>query len=113
MAKCFREVARVPVCIEKGKKYQVELVENEVVISKETAVPMWINVTKSCYLVFRDSQHCDGRYIAVIHKGYGCDEKLAAVIGKAGIQPQHDFKVEKPAGAYTSFKVYRKNKEAR
>ena len=110
MSKCFKEVARVPVCLEKGRKYQVELVGNEVVISKETTSPMWTDVTKCCHLEFINSQHCDGRYIAVIYKA-GRDEKRAAIIGKAGIQPQHDFKVEKPAGAYTSFKVYMKNKE--
>lgn len=111
MVKSFTEVARVPVHLERGEKYQVELIGNNVVISKESRAPEWEDVTRSCYLEFRDSQHCSGRYIVVMH--YGEERRQAAIIGTAGIQVQHDFKIEKPAGAYTSFKIYRKIKERR
>ncbi len=108
MSKCFKEVARVPVCVEKGKKYQVELVGNEVVISKEIVVPMWKDITKQCYLEFVDSHHCDGRYIAIFYnhqvKGVVTVIKVA-VVGLAGIQAQHGFMVEKPDHAWTSFAI--------
>lgn len=102
MTECFEEVTRIPICLEKGKKYQVEIQGNDVVISKEAK---WRDITKSCYLEFRDSQHCSGRYIAVMYSN-----KMVAVIGTASIQVQHGFKVEKPSGAYTSFRVLKKNK---
>lgn len=101
----FREVTRIPICLEKGKKYQVEIQGNEVVISKEAE---WKDITKSCYLELRDSHHCNGRYIAIMHKDINI--KTAAVIGAAGIQAQHGFKVEKAYGAYTSFRVLKKNR---
>jgi len=108
MAKCFKEVTRIPICLEIGKTYQVELQGNEIVVSKEVKEPVWADITKSCYLEFRDSQHCNGRYIAVMYEDK--DLKLAAVIGTAGIQVQHGFKVEKPSGAYTSFRILKKSR---
>jgi len=108
MSKQFVEVARVPVCIEKGKKYQVELDGNEVVISKEKQVPEWKNITKQCHIEFVDSRHCDGRYIAILYthrvKGVVVVSRVA-VVGMAGIQAQHGFMVEKPAHAWTSFAI--------
>lgn len=102
MVEGYKEVTRIPICLEKGRKYQVEIQGNEVVVSKETARE---DITKSCYLEFRDSRHCDGRYIAVIQKG---TNRLIAIIGMKGIQAQHGFIVEKPAGAFTSFKILEK-----
>jgi len=104
--KPFREVTRIPICLEKGRKYQVEIQGNEVVISKEVE---WKDVTKSCYLEFRDSQHCNGRYIAIWYKD-GRVNKMVAVIGFAGIQVQSGFRVEKPSGAFTSFRILKKNR---
>lgn len=99
------------VTLERGEKYQVELRGNEVIVSKVIVSKVimsketeWEDVTKSCCLEFRSSQHCNGRYIAVM---YG--NKMAAVIGTAGIQSQKGFSVKKPSGAYTSFQVLRKN----
>jgi len=103
MVKKFKEVTRVPICLEKDVKYQVEIQGNEVVISKEFSEPEWTDITKGCSLVFKESQHCDGNYIAIMYMG-----SKVAVIGTAGIQPQHGFKVEKPAGAFTSFTIYKK-----
>ncbi len=96
------EVTRIPICIEKGRKYHVKIQDNEIVISMEAA---WEDITKSCQLEFRDSQHCNGRYMVITH-----DHKWVAIIGTAGIQAQHGFKVEKPAGAWTSFRVLKRNK---
>lgn len=108
MTKEFVEVARVPVCIEKGKKYQVELDGNEVVISKEKQVPEWKNITKQCHIEFVDSRHCDGCYILITYN-HRVNGKVVtsrvAVVGMAGIQTQHGFMVEKPNHAYTSFAI--------
>lgn len=114
MDRNLREVTRIPICcLEKGRKYQVEIQGNEVVISKEVGwETVWEDITKSCYLDFRDSRHCDGRYIAVMYKGkFGI--LLAAVIGTQGIQTQHGFKVEEPARAHTSFNIFRKTRGRR
>lgn len=69
----------------------------------EKKVEAWKDVTRACRLEFRDSRHCDGRYIAVIHCG-----DQAAIIGIQGIVAQKGFKVEKAPMAYTSFKVFKK-----
>lgn len=98
----FEEVARMPICLEKGKKYQVEIQGNEVVISKRSE---WEDITAECILDFRYSCHCSGRYIAVMHIG-----KLAAVIGYRGIQSQSGFKVDMPPGASMSFRILKKNR---
>lgn len=114
MIKKMVEVVRVPVCVEKGKKYQVELIGNEVAISKEVKVGDWLKVTNDCVLDFRYSQHSSSCYIAIIDlNGHSCNAqgKLAAVIGMKGIQPQADYKVEIPTGASMSFVIYKKNKE--
>lgn len=109
MDKNFKEVTRIPICLEHGRKYQVEIQGNEVVISKEVGwETVWEDVTKSCHLEFRDSRHCDGRYIAIM---YGVVNPVrVAVVGTAGIQTQSGFKVEKPARAQTSFSIFKKTR---
>ena len=101
----FEEVSRLPGCLEKGKKYQIEIQGNDVVICKETE---WIDVTKSCHLVFRQSRHSNGGYVAVM---YGAkDNVTAAIIGVLGIKAYHNFKIVKATGAWTSFNVLMRNK---
>lgn len=113
MANNFREVKRIPVCLGSGTKYQVEIVGNEVVISEEVKPREWEDITHACHLEYRESQHCDGRYIAVIYvasrfHGTCLVPMWAAVIGTKGIVAQKGFKVEPAEGAYTSFKIFRK-----
>jgi len=105
MAENFEEVTRIPVYIEKGKKYRVEIQGSEVVISKESG---WKDITKSCHLEFRDSQHCDGRYIAIVNRDYIGTERLVVVIGTQGLVAQKGYKIEKAPMAFTSFKVFKK-----
>jgi len=106
VVKCFKEVTRVPICLEKGRKYRVEIQGNEVVISKEVE---WKDITKSCYLEFRDSKHCNGLYIAIMCKDKYYD-RLVAVAGVAGIEVRGGFKVEKPPGASTSFRILKRTR---
>lgn len=108
MGEDCKEVIRIPMRFERGERYQVEIQGSEVVISRKVEKPEWVDITKSCYLEFRDSCHCNGRYIAVMHKAN--IGRPVAIIGMAGIHAQHGFKVEKPTGAYTSFRILKKNK---
>lgn len=104
MTKRFEEVARVPFCFEEGRKYQIEAQGNQILVSREVEEPEWKDITKSCYLEFRDSQHSDGRYIAIIHKDKV--EHVAAVIGIKGIVTQHGYRIERAECASVSFNVY-------
>jgi len=99
------EITRIPIHLEKDIKYQVEIQGNEVVISKEVKEPRWVDITKLCHLEFRYSQHCDGRYIAIIYRE---TNKQAVIIGMNGITAQKGLKIEKAPMAFTSFKIYKK-----
>lgn len=108
MMEGYKEVTRVPICLEKGREYRVAVEGHEVVISKKMSPEkVWEDITKDCYLKFRDSQHSNGRYIAVMRKG---TDKPVAIIGIAGIQAQHNISVVKPPGAYTSFRILEKTR---
>jgi len=106
VGKNFKEVVRVPICLERGREYRVAIEGNEVVISKKMSPEkVWEDITRTCYIEFRDSRHCNGRYIAVKQKG---TDKLVAVIGMRGIQAQHNISIVKPTGAFTSFRILKK-----
>lgn len=102
MSEEYEEVARMPICLERGGKYQVEIQGNEVVVSKKSE---WEDVTDECTLDFRRSCHNSGRYITVNH-----EDKKVAVIGYHGICAQRGFRAEIPPGASVSFRILKKNK---
>ena len=93
-------------CKDAEGTYRVRAEDGKLVIEK--MVGDWEDVTKSCRLEFRDSHHCDGRYIAVIFRSHITGDRTAVVIGIKGVVAQKGFKVEPAPMAYTSFKIFRK-----
>ncbi len=106
----FKEVSRIPICLEKGKKYQVEIQGNEVVISKEIVKPKRRDITNACTVEFRSSKHSDGNYVAILLAGV---RSPVAIIGIRGVVVKEGYKVEKAYGASLSFRIFEENNTER